>query len=113
MTVVPGDADRFHHDGLGLRAEPPAAPDDSYVLLAAGGRPVAGRLALPAPLAALLPTGWMVYFAVPDPDDAATRAARSGGRVLVPPRDVPTGRVAALADPAGAVFTVIRPADQR
>ncbi|MCI4065678.1 hypothetical protein MRQ36_25220 [Micromonospora sp. R77] len=52
----------------------------------------------------------MVYFAVADPDGAAERAERLGGRLLVPPRDVPTGRVAALADPAGAVFTVIRPA---
>ncbi|WDZ83581.1 VOC family protein [Micromonospora cathayae] len=111
MTVTPAEVDRFHHDTLGLRADPPpGAPDDSYVLLSAAGRPVAGRLTLPAPLAELLPTGWMVYFAVADPDRAAERADRLGGRLLVPPRDVPTGRVAALADPAGAVFTVIRPA---
>ncbi|MEV0326041.1 VOC family protein [Micromonospora echinospora] len=111
MTVAPGDADRFHADTLRLRATPPpGAPDDTYVLLTADDRPVAGRLALPAPLAAVLPTGWMVYFAVSDPDDAAARAPRLGGRLLVPPRDVPTGRVAALADPNGAVFTVVRPA---
>ncbi|BCL17520.1 VOC family protein [Micromonospora sagamiensis] len=111
MTVAPGDADRFHADGLGLRATvPPGAPDDSYVLLTGDGRPVAGRLALPAPLATVLPTGWMVYFAVSDPDAVAERAPRLGGRLLVPPRDVPTGRVATLADPGGAVFTVLRPA---
>ncbi|MEU4570454.1 VOC family protein [Micromonospora sp. NPDC023956] len=111
MTLAPGDADRFHTDALGLRATPPpGVPDDSYVLLTADGRPVAGRLALPAPLADVLPTGWMVYFAVTDPDAVAERAPRLGGRLLVPPRDVPTGRVAALADPSGAVFTVLRPA---
>ncbi|WP_353898318.1 VOC family protein [Micromonospora harpali] len=111
MTTAPADADRFHADALGLRAStPPGAPDDSYALLLAAGRPVAGRLALPPPLAGLLPTGWMVYFAVADPDDVAGRVQGLGGRLLVPPRDVATGRVAALADPAGAVFTVIRPA---
>nr|QLJ96612.1 hypothetical protein HZU44_16915 [Micromonospora carbonacea] len=111
MTTAPADADRFHADALGLRASaPPDAGDDSYALLLAAGRPVAGRLALPPPLAALLPTGWMVYFAVADPDAVAGRASGLGGRLLVPPRDVATGRVAALADPAGAVFTVIRPA---
>ncbi|MFC8849996.1 MULTISPECIES: VOC family protein [unclassified Micromonospora] len=111
MTTAPAGADRFHADALGLRASvPPGAPDDSYALLLAAGRPVAGRLALPPPLAGLLPTGWMAYFAVGDPDDVAGRAQGLGGRLLVPPRDVPTGRVAALTDPAGAVFTVIRPA---
>ncbi|MCX4471845.1 hypothetical protein OOK41_16270 [Micromonospora sp. NBC_01655] len=110
MTTAPDAADRFHADALGLRASaPPGAPDDSYVLLSAAGRPVAGRLLLPLPLDTLLPTGWMVYLAVADPDGVAAQAGRLGGRLLVPPRDVPTGRVAALADPAGAVFTVIRP----
>ncbi|MFG1952054.1 VOC family protein [Micromonospora sp. NPDC048830] len=111
MTSDPVAADRFHGEALGLRATvPPGAPDDSYALLASDGPPVAGRLATPPPLDTLLPTGWMVYFAVPDPDDVAERARRLGGRLLVPPRDVVTGRVCALADPAGAVFTVIRPA---
>ncbi|MFC4147361.1 VOC family protein [Micromonospora mangrovi] len=111
MTTAPAEADRFHAEVLGLHATvPPGAPDDSYALLVAGGRPVAGRLTLPPPLHGLLPTGWMVYVAVADPDAAAERVEGRGGRLLVPPRDVPTGRVAALADPAGAVFTVIRPA---
>ncbi|SCG76260.1 VOC family protein [Micromonospora coxensis] len=111
MTTDPGAADRFHADALGLRADlPPGAPDDSYALLTAGGAPVAGRLATPAPLDTLLPAGWMLYLAVADPDDVAERARQQGGRLLVPPRDVVTGRVCALADPTGAVFTVIRPA---
>ncbi|MGB2570880.1 VOC family protein [Micromonospora citrea] len=111
MTNDPAGADRFHADALGLRADvPPGAPDDSYALFTVGGAPVAGRLATPPPLDTLLPSGWMVYLAVADPDDVAERARRQGGRLLVPPRDVVTGRVCALADPAGAVFTVIRPA---
>lgn len=111
MTTDPAGADRFLAAALGLRASvPPGAADDSYALLTSDGGPVAGRLATPPPLDALLPAGWMVYFAVADPDGVAERAGQRGGRLLVPPRDVPTGRVCALADPAGAVFTVIRPA---
>ncbi|SCG54338.1 VOC family protein [Micromonospora halophytica] len=110
MTNDPAGADRFHADALDLRAAvPPGAPDDSYALLTNGGAPVAGRLKTPPPLDTLLPAGWMVYLAVADPDDVAERAQRQGGRLLVAPRDVVTGRVCALADPAGAVFTVIRP----
>jgi predicted enzyme related to lactoylglutathione lyase len=30
-----------------------------------------------------------------------------GGTVLVPPRDTPTGRVMTLADPGGAVLTLL------
>lgn len=111
MTAAPTDADRFYAEALGLHATvPPGAPDDAYAVLLAGGRPVAGRLSLPTDLAAVLPSGWMVYFAVGDPDRVAGEAARADGRVVVAPRDVGTGRVAAIADPAGAVFTVIRPA---
>ena len=111
MTTAPGEADRFHADVLSLHATvPPGSPDDSYALLTTAGRPVAGRLTLPTPLAALIPVGWMVYFAVTDPDGVVEQAQRLGGHLIVPPRDVPTGRVAALADPGGAVFTVIRPA---
>jgi predicted enzyme related to lactoylglutathione lyase len=111
MTAAPADADRFYADALGLHAAvPPGAPDDAYAILLAGDRPVAGRLSLSAGLADVLPPGWMVYFAVADPDRVADEAARSGGRLVVAPRDVGTGRVAAIADPAGAVFTVIRPA---
>ncbi|GHJ54176.1 hypothetical protein Nm8I071_34830 [Nonomuraea sp. TT08I-71] len=62
------------------------------------------------PLRDVLPTGWMVYFAVTDPDGLADEARRLGGRVLVPPSEVVTGPVCALADPAGAVFTFVRPA---
>ncbi|MFF5176196.1 VOC family protein [Micromonospora sp. NPDC000089] len=113
MTTTPAEADRFHAEVLGLPATvPPGAPDDSYAILLAGGRPVAGRLTLPPPMAALLPAGWMVYFAVGDPDGAAERVDGLGGRVLVPPRDVATGRIACVADPTGAVSTLIRPAAQ-
>ena len=76
----------------------------------AGGRPVAGRLHLPADLAGLLGQRWMVYLADADVDAAAHRAEGLGAEMLVPPRDTPTGRVTALRDPQQAVFTVLRPA---
>ena len=48
---------------------------------------------------------WKTYIAVASADDAAARTAASGGEVLVQPFDAePAGRMAVLADPAGAVF---------
>jgi predicted enzyme related to lactoylglutathione lyase len=49
--------------------------------------------------------GWRVSFWVPDADQAAARTQELGGRVLLPPLEVPVGRFTIVADPQGAVFT--------
>ena len=51
---------------------------------------------------------WDVTFAVGDADAAAARAAELGGRVVRPPVTAGVTRIAVLADPQGAVFTVSR-----
>lgn len=56
------------------------------------------------------PAAWNVDFWVEDVDAAAVRAKTLGGAVLSPPSDTPIGRHAVLADPAGAVLSVSRPA---
>ena len=47
-----------------------------------------------------------------DADAAADKTGRLGGKVVVPPHDLPGFRNAVLADPQGAVFSVseLRPA---
>jgi hypothetical protein len=56
------------------------------------------------------PAHWSVTFAVDDADAAADKAAKLGGRVIVPPFDAPwststyTIRVSVVADPQGATF---------
>jgi hypothetical protein len=52
---------------------------------------------------------WTVYIAVDDVDAACGKAEALGGSVVMPPMDVPeVGRFAILADPAGAVFGVMK-----
>jgi predicted enzyme related to lactoylglutathione lyase len=87
----------------------PAPEAPTYALFTLGGRPVTGRLGLPPEMAAALGSRWMVYFAAPDVDASADQAGHLGGAVLVPPTDTPTGRVAAIRDPTGATFTLLRP----
>jgi len=53
-----------------------------------------------------MPPHWSVHFGVPDTDEAVAKAERLGAKVLVPPFTGGPVRVATLADPAGAVFTV-------
>jgi uncharacterized protein len=60
-----------------------------------------------------VPNVWHVYFAVDDADATAAKAADEGGQVMVQPFDIPSvGRSAVLTDPQGAVFSVLKPAQQ-
>jgi len=49
---------------------------------------------------------WLSYFTVASVDGAARQAEQAGGRRLMPPTDVSSGRIAVLADPQGAAFAV-------
>jgi predicted enzyme related to lactoylglutathione lyase len=51
---------------------------------------------------------WHVTFAHDDPDALAARAVDLGGSVVEPPRTEGPTRLATLADPAGATFSVSR-----
>ncbi len=54
-----------------------------------------------------VPPNWMLYIAVKDADEAARRAGELGGKICAPAFDVgDMGRMAVLADPAGATFSV-------
>lgn len=50
---------------------------------------------------------WLVYFGVADTDAAVAAAQAAGGSVVSPAKDTQFGRMAWLADPDGAVFTVM------
>jgi predicted enzyme related to lactoylglutathione lyase len=55
-----------------------------------------------------MPPHWMLYFQVLDCDEHAARVEALGGRVCVPPTDIPgVGRFAVLNDPDGGIFSVI------
>jgi predicted enzyme related to lactoylglutathione lyase len=61
----------------------------------------------PPMMPAEVPPMWGVYFAVADTDAALGRIKALGGNVLMEPIDAEPGRLAVVADPAGAVFNVI------
>ena len=55
-----------------------------------------------------IPPHWMVYVSVEDCDATVARAQELGGQVKMPPMDIPeVGRFSVLADPTGAVVSVI------
>jgi len=54
-----------------------------------------------------VPPHWLNYFAVADVDASVSAASALGGTVLAPAFDTPFGRMAPIADPAGAVLMVM------
>ena len=56
-----------------------------------------------------VPPHWGVYFQVADCDATAAKAAGLGGKLCFGPHDIAkVGRFAAVQDPQGAGFSVIR-----
>jgi len=87
----------------------PEGPPESggYTVAAIGGRSVAG---LAPKMYPELPTVWMTYVNVDDADAVAAKVPAAGGQVLLAPMDVlDIGRLAIVADPAGAAIGVWQP----
>lgn len=92
--------------GVGVRTVSMGEGGD-YILLEAGSRPVAGAMQSD-PSWGPTPTRWDVYFAVDDCDAAHARALELGGTSAIEPRDSPAGRFAAITDPQGGRFSIIK-----
>jgi uncharacterized protein len=100
----------WEFDGPGTM---PGDPPGQYYVARVRGRDVAGVGSQPADNAGPTPM-WNTYVQVESVEEAAARARDAGGTVAQEPVDVkPAGRLAAIADPAGAVFGVWEPGLRR
>lgn len=81
----------------------------TYTLFSKDGEDVAGMMN-PTPDTPTPGPHWLPYFAVADVDECARQAPLLGGRVVVPPHEVPgVGRICVVADPTGAVAHLMQP----
>lgn len=93
----------FYKAVIGWGAEAVSVEDHSdYNMLDANGVPRAG-VCHKQGINAEIPSHWLVYFVVPDMDEALKSVQSRGGSVVVPARGNPGNRVAVIQDPAGAV----------
>jgi len=107
MTSDPAAAKTFYAALFGWEFQDMAMGEMTYAVVKAGGQDVGGLMRTP-PEAGGAPPQWGVYVTVADVDATARRAAALGGKVLVPPRDIPeVGRFCVLQDPQGAVISAI------
>jgi len=96
-------AQDFYATVLGWEYRPGFGRDE-YVVASAGGTPVAGIGALAHSMG--FPVSWSAYFAVESADKAADRIRERGATVAVGPIEFGPGRVAWVADQAGATFGI-------
>jgi hypothetical protein len=110
-TDNPDLARSFYAQVFGFSYAPMAGAPQSYQIFTRGSdpademRPMGGIGPHMSP-AGSPPPHWLVYFAVPDADEAAERAIAKGGTVPVPGLDTPFGRMIGIVDPFGAHFWV-------
>lgn len=90
-----------------LEPSPVSVSGVDYTLVHGAGRPIGGMM--PIPQAAVgIPPQWGAYVTVNDVDATAELAVELGGKICVPPQDIPqVGRFCVLQDPQGAAINVI------
>ncbi|GHH72353.1 glyoxalase [Kitasatospora indigofera] len=103
-------AGRFYAQALGLR---PATVEGlpGHYALNVGERTVGGLRPLPDHLPPGTPSHWTTYFSVDDCDSVVDALVKAGGSVIRPPFDMQAGRMSVVADPQGAVFSLIASPD--
>ncbi|MEW2070095.1 VOC family protein [Streptomyces sp. NPDC007346] len=99
---------KFYQTVFGYETEAAVSADLDHRTLHLEGRPVAALHGVGQSLPRDRGPHWMTYFEVADVDGSAARVVELGGHVLRPPHEGASGRLATVADPEGAVFTVVR-----
>lgn len=99
----------FYSAVVGWNVTDSGIPGMDYRLLTAGSAQVGGLMRLTAEMidGGARPV-WLGYVAVDDTDAAVSRVAAAGGKILLPPADIPNvGRFAMIADPHDIPIYVI------
>ena len=101
-------AEAFYTQLFGWKAKVGGDGPQAYTEFSVpGAPPSAGMMQIDAQWGDVPPT-WIPYFEASDCDGAVTKVKELGGRVNVPPTDIPNvGRFAVLTDPQGAVFSIV------
>ena len=97
----------FYSAVFDIEIPPMEQMPDEYWLVTVDGAQVAGIWDGSGSAIAEAGSRWQPYFKVADTDAAVTAALAGGGVVVRAAQDSPYGRLAALADPQGAHFSVI------
>ena len=93
-----------------LATHPEGAPGYIWSFQVEGQRwpeGIAGLMEMGSEMPSDAPSHWQVYLVVENVAEAAEKTKAAGGRLIFGPMEVPSGRIATLFDPQGAVFSII------
>jgi uncharacterized protein len=109
VTTDPAAATSFYSQLFGWKTQEFPMPGFTYTVVSAGGVHSGQGGIMPLPAGAQgMPPAWISYVTVDDADATAQQAEKLGGKVMMPPRDIPeVGRIAVILDPQGAAIAVI------
>jgi predicted enzyme related to lactoylglutathione lyase len=107
-TTAPTEALEFYEKVVGFsHRSVDMGPGNTYHILSKGGVDRGGATAFLSKDAA---PHWLPYVAVEDPDGTIARAKRFGGKIPMPPEDIPgVGRFGIFEDPTGAALAIMKP----
>lgn len=85
----------------------------TYNLLKLDGKDVGGLYEMFGPMFEGVPPHWMPYVCSADVDATAAKVTELGGKVLMPPLDIPdVGRMVVFSDPQGATLSAFQPGER-
>ncbi len=101
-------AKAFYTELFNWRAKTSEQSPMPYTEFEAAGQEIGGMMEM-TPQYGDAPPHWLPYVTVADCDATSSKVTRNGGRLLVPPKDIPkVGRFAVFMDPTGAALAVIQ-----
>jgi len=107
MTTDPKAAGSFYSRLFGWETEDMSMPGMTYTVVKVGGNGIGGIMSIPKEAQGMPPV-WGVYVTVDNVDQSAKAAEKLGGRIHVPPTDIPdVGRFSVIQDPQGAFINII------
>ena len=108
VTTNPEATAAFFPEVFGWKRDDVEMGDETITMFAHDGAPIAH---LRKPAMAGEPSWWNNYLRVEDVDATASAVEAAGGKVLVPPNDIPPGRFSTVTTPSGAFFTLFHEAE--
>ncbi|MGD8396031.1 MAG: VOC family protein [Candidatus Eiseniibacteriota bacterium] len=108
LTTDVDGARAFYSELLGWTMEEMPMGASTYHVLKVGDAAVGGIMQMPAKVPSGTPPHWGSYVTVTDVDAVAGKVGALGGKLIVPPTDIPNvGRFCTIQDPQGAVLSLI------
>lgn len=100
-------AKKFYSELFGWQFRGSDAAGMQYNEITLGGPPFGGLMQITEDMGPM-PSHWSAYVAVDDVDATAKQVEQLGGKICMPPTDIPNvGRFSVITDPTGANIAII------